>query len=194
MLFHSDYAFTAHPVPILTLHAVDVPADGCPTLFADAVAAARRLSPELRSAIEGREALHIYGFAPMRNDVRNREADLGPLSAVTPRHRHPVLFPHPRTGEDVLFVGEMQTDRIEGVDAEESERLLQELFALIYAPANVHRHVWRDGDLVVWDNIAVQHARESTPVDEARTLQRVAVADHTLFELVPGLQEAMAAR
>jgi alpha-ketoglutarate-dependent taurine dioxygenase len=45
-------------------------------------------------------------------------------------------------------------------------------------------HEWQEGDLVVWDNHAVQHGRPEVGDSEARTLRRVCVGpeqDLTLF-------------
>ena len=63
--------------------------------------------------------------------------------------------------------------------------LLGELFDHLYAPANVYRHRWRNGDLVIWDNIALQHARPDQSATPRRRLRRVAVAEKTFFQLCP---------
>ena len=101
---------------------------------------------------------------------------------------------HPTTGQELLSVNEMQTDRIIGLDEPESEETLEALWALLYAPENTYSHQWRVGDLVVWDNIAVQHGRPAPPRHEPRTMRRVTMAEYSVFDLVPGFAEARAAR
>jgi alpha-ketoglutarate-dependent taurine dioxygenase len=60
------------------------------------------------------------------------------------------------------------------MDPVEGEALLAELFEHLYAPANLLEHRWRNGDLVLWDNLAVQHARANVQSDgPSRTLQKV---------------------
>lgn len=66
---------------------------------------------------------------------------------------------HPRTDRPILYVSQMMTTHIEGLPADESEQLLDELFAVLYAPDNTLEHHWQAGDLVLWDNLATQHAR-----------------------------------
>ena len=66
---------------------------------------------------------------------------------------------HPRTGRPILYVSQMMTTHVEGLPSDESEQLLEECFAVLYAPENTLEHDWRPGDLVVWDNLATQHAR-----------------------------------
>jgi taurine dioxygenase len=194
LLFHSDFIFTAEPSLGLCLYATEVPPGGSPTNFADAVGAARRLPPELRSRVVGRDALNIFDLSDQRGDVRFREAALGPATPLSPRYAHPVLMRHPTTGQELLSVNEMQTDRIIGLDGPESEETLEALWGLLYAPENTYSHHWRVGDLVVWDNIAVQHGRPAPPRDVPRTMRRVTMAEHSVYDLVPGFAEARAAR
>jgi taurine dioxygenase len=194
LLFHSDFIFTAEPSLGLCLYATEVPPRGCPTLFADAVGAAGRLPSELRARVRGRKALNVFDLSDQRGDVRFREATLGPETPLSPRYAHPVLMRHPTTGQELLSVNEMQTDRIIGLDGPESEETLEALWGLLYAPENTYSHHWRVGDLVVWDNIAVQHGRPAPPRDVPRTMRRVTMAERSVYDLVPGFAEARAAR
>jgi taurine dioxygenase len=188
LLFHSDLAFTPEPHPGLCLYAVDVPVDGCPTRFANAARAAALLPPALRARLVGREALHVYDLVAKRGDRRYRDADLDPRN---PRQGHPVLKRDPLAGTDVLYVSEMQTDRVEGLAADESDAVLAELFAVLYAPDNVYEHPWTVGDLVLWDNLALQHGRGDVLDDAPRTLRRVAIGEHSILELVPNALELL---
>lgn len=175
LLFHSDLAFTPEPIRYISLYGVGVPADGAPTLFADAVAAAERLDADTRNALAGAEGTHIFDLRDARGDRRFRVAD---LPDTAPRAVHPVLLPHPRTGAPVLYVSEMQTDHLSGVSPEESERLIDTATAVLYADANVYVHRWLVGDLVIFDNIALQHARGPLTADSGdRTIRRVPVGD-----------------
>jgi taurine dioxygenase len=66
------------------------------------------------------------------------------------------------------------TQRIEGMELDESEDLLEELFAHLYAPENTLDHQWRERDIVFWDNLAVQHGRPNIKIDgPARTLRKI---------------------
>jgi taurine dioxygenase len=192
LLFHSDFAFTAEPCPGISLYALDVPA-GCPTLYANAARAAAVLPDDLRAAVSGASALHLFDLVGQRGDARYREATLGP-GPLAPRWVHPVLLRHPVTGDDVLYVSEMQTDRIIDVDAATSEALLARLLGVLYDDSNTYRHDWAVGDIVVWDNIAVQHARPVPPPVAPRTLHRVAISERSIFDLVPAFGDYVAQR
>jgi taurine dioxygenase len=174
LLFHSDLAFTDHPLNGISLYALEVPADGAPTRWANAARAARRLPETLRRALAGRDAIHVFDLRDSRGDRRFRVADLPPTA---PRAQHPVLFANPDTGEESLFISEMQTDAIVGLDADESECILTELFAVLYDEGNIYEHRWHVGDLAVWDNFALQHGRGVPPNDQPRTLRRVPLGE-----------------
>lgn len=172
LLFHSDLAFTPEPILAISLYAIEVPTDGAPTLFANAVRAAANLPNELRSQLADKEALHVFDLRDSRGDRRFRLAEL-PDSA--PRSVHPVLLPHPRTGVPVLYVSEMQTDSIVGVDPALGEQLLDSAKRVLLTSDNVYEHRWQPGDLVVWDNVALLHARGDITEAGTRTLRRVPV-------------------
>lgn len=195
LLFHSDLEFTSTPVLGITFFAMEIPADGAPTRFANTVRACERLPESLRAVVDGRKGLHVFDLREQRGDVRFREAELGPPTPYTPRAVHPIVMQHPRMGRDLLYISEMQTDRVIGLDADDSEATLAELRRILYAPDNIYEHRWSVGDFAVWDNLALQHGRASMPPrTEPRTHRRVALGTRTVAEAVPGFVSASSAR
>ncbi len=169
-LFHSDLEFTNEPVRVLSLYALELPDAPTSTRFANGVRGAQMLDPEVVRALSGRRALHVYPLTDARGDERYRLADVDDGAA---RAEHPVLLIHPDSGATVLYTTAMQTDSIVGLPEDESERLLARCWQVLYAPGNVYEHEWRVGDLLVWDNLMLQHARDA--VSGRRTLRRVPV-------------------
>jgi taurine dioxygenase len=190
LLFHSDFAFAAEPLQAISLHPLDVPADGAPTLFADAVAAVGALPADLRARLDGRRVVNVYDFG-LPDDRPMRIVECDPRS---PRHEHPLIGRHPRTGAEVIMANELHTDHIVGLPRAESDALLADLFAVVYDDANILEHRWSVGDLVLWDNIALHHGRRDIPRDEPRTLQRVTLGSYRAAELVPNLADLLATR
>jgi taurine dioxygenase len=176
LLFHSDLAFTPAPIHVLSLYAVDVPSDGAPTSFVDTAAALASLPATLRTRVEGLRARHVFDLTDSRGDRAFRLDDLGERAAWA---EHPMVLADPTSGRDVLFVSEMQTDLVVDVDPAESEQLLAALRAHLYVAERTYTHRWRNGDLLVWDNIALQHARGAMS-DAPRTLRRVPVGGQTV--------------
>ena len=172
LLFHSDLAFTPHPYLGLSLHALELPPSGSSTYFVDAVAAYRALPAALRDRVHGCTATHAFDLQTQRGDSSAyREA----VPAEADRARHPVVLAHP-PADEVLYVNEMQTECINELERDDSDALIEALFAHLYSGEFTYEHRWQLGDLIVWDNIAVQHARRD-PVDGPRTLQRVTLAE-----------------
>lgn len=187
LAFHSDFAFTPEPVEALSLHALEIPPRGAPTIFADAVCVLDRMSPALRARIESTSIVNVYGFK-LPTDRRMRERDLPPGSPVVER---PMVERHRRTGALVVNANEMHTDRVVGLSDAASDALLAELYAVFYGHDNTYQLDWKVGDLVVWDNLALQHHRPDFPLAEGRTLQRVCINPKTSEELVPNIAELL---
>jgi taurine dioxygenase len=171
LLYHSDMMWSDQPCQLLSLYGVEVAQPSQPTVFVSARQAWKALPADLRSRIEHRFAEHVHDNSYQRS---NGDADV--LTAQfddDDKVRLPIAHPHPRTGETLLYVCQQMTSGIADMETAESEALLEELFQHLYAPENVFEHQWREGDLVIWDNLALQHARPNVAAQgPARTLRK----------------------
>jgi taurine dioxygenase len=180
LVFHSDLAFDPEPFVGVSLHALDIdPLGGTSTEFVSGIDAYESLPQDLREEVEGREARHMF---PLRTD---RRADAPPPKDY-PQAVHPVVWPHPVTGRRILYVNRQATTEIVDLDNDAGSRLLDALFEHIYRPDAVYAHRWRTGDVVFWDNRALQHARSTQRAVRKRTMQRVIIGRGTLGELYGG--------
>jgi len=173
--WHSDYTFFPSPYECISLYAVELPRGGTETRFVDGVLAARTLPPDLRRRVadlQGRSVADVANTSTRTAGVRYLA---GRCDGIDPHQERPVLWPHPTTGEPILAVWEQQTDALLPLPQDESVALLAELFAHLYQPAHQYVHRWQPHDLVLWDNLALQHARPYVGVTEPRTLRRVSV-------------------
>ena len=171
LLFHSDTMWSDRPFRVLSLYAVEVEAPVVPTMFACTSTAWRSLPGEVQARVGGLEAHHSAG-----QYKRDPDDDIVESLPEQPKSTtQPIARVEERTGDTLLYVNEQMTRHVVGLPVEESDELLGLLFEYLYDPVNVIEHEWRQGDLVVWDNLAVQHARPN--VDEqgaVRTLRRFA--------------------
>jgi taurine dioxygenase len=179
--WHSDMAFHVSPWRVLSLYAVDVVNGASSTLFASGTRAYNRLSPQLRDLIADLDALHLFA---LEFSGRNRTES---LDSSAPRAVHPVVMRHAVTAMPFLFVSWQQTDSVVGLDQRASDVLLSSLFECLYAPNNVVSHRWAPGDLVVWDNLAIQHCRGNLETVGRRVLRKVIIGDQTLNDAFPQL-------
>ncbi len=169
--FHSDGAYTDNPFEALSLHAVDVVDGASSTRFIDAEHCYETLPDTLRKILQTHDAEMIKSTY---DSVGARAFEIRDPPAAR-RDVRPAVRLHPHSGRPYLAVNEMQTTRLLGMDWDDSRALLGQVFDHAYAPHNISEHVWHQGDLVIWDNIACQHARGSLDGAGRRVLQRVMV-------------------
>ena len=173
LLFHCDTMWAETPQPIISLYGVHVAQPSAPTMFVSMGEGWDTAPEEMRDKVRNMEARHgqLEGGYPNRggdDDVQDPQFGES-RSTVTP-----VARIHPRTGRQMLYVSQQCTIDILDVSPEENEEILEDLFEHLYAPERVLQHEWRDGDLVVWDNVAVQHARGVVDLEgPERTLRKV---------------------
>lgn len=176
LLFHSDHTFFKSPLKAIALYSLAAPSKGGETVFTNAAGAYRRLPQALKDRIEGLEARHIASYGAFEGDARPRFDPNSKAKVAV----HPVVWSHPDTGEKILFVSRLLTESILGMDYQESEALLEELFSYIEDPAHHYVHQWKVGDYLVWDNRQLQHSRRDFDPSEKRALRRVPIAQPDL--------------
>jgi len=169
LFFHSDLTYSNVPLHGVSLYGELTSPENQPTYFADATAAFLRLPETLRSELIGKRARFCH--VPGKYNEKMHLADLDGNSTVAD---HEVFLALPRTGELAIFPNQMATVCVLDTSERRSEELLEELAARLYDPQYVYAHHWQTNDLLVWDNIAIQHARGSLKgTHSPRVLRRV---------------------
>src|SRR5471032_1507495 len=181
--WHSDLSYKDWPSLGSMLHAQELPAEGGDTLFANMHLAWDTLPQALRDAVKGRSAEHTYlakyaelqKRSPWRPNLSAEQiAEVKPVV-------HPIVRTHPETGRKALFVSEHFTTRVIGLPEDESRDLLQALFEHSVRDAHIYRHVWREHDLVFWDNRSLMHLAAGTPDHLRRKMYRTTIEGDTPF-------------
>lgn len=177
--FHTDGAYDAEPFKATQLYAIAIPSRGGDTLFASMYAAYDALPQRLKQRLEGRWGAYIYGGRRRKNALLDEED----RNAKPVFHR--ILGTHPETGRRVLYFDPGKILYIEGLPAEESDAVIDELAGYMVQPHGQYRHRWRKGDVVIWDNRCSYHkAAGDYPPEEERIHWRVSikerVSDHAL--------------
>jgi taurine dioxygenase len=185
LAFHHDLAHVATPLAGLSLYALEVGAGQPPTRFANGRLAYRQLTPEVRDRLEGLQSLFAANYTTTSDKAASARAVRDSLDPTWPRAVHPVVVPHPVTGDKCVYVNEMMTTEILGLDRRDGDALLDVLFAQLYDPTHIYEHHWQVGDLVVWDNLAVQHSRRHVRESVPRTLRRVVFGEKAPWEQWP---------
>lgn len=176
--YHSDLCATPMPLDAISLLALEVGEGSSWTGFASG----RRAYETLPDALKARIAPLQVTFMQTLADKARLAYDPPPEALTLVR---PLVMRHRITGRPIVYANESSAARVEGLGPAASDALLAELFAYLYGPGNELHHHWQPGDLVVWDNLALQHCRPALDPKLPRRLQRVASGRRTLREQVP---------
>jgi taurine dioxygenase len=162
------------PCSLTMLYGVVVPSRCGDTQFTNMYAAYADLPAETRGRIDALKVIHTYSSSRKLTHVSTRPAE---EMAAMPEATHPLVRTHPETRRKSLYLNPNRMERIVGLEREQSDRLLDELITHAIQPKYQYRHVWRQGDIVIWDNRCTMHkANADYPDGERRLMHRVIVA------------------
>jgi taurine dioxygenase len=82
---------------------------------------------------------------------------------------------HPETGRRHLYLGRRRNAWLEGLSLDESNALLDRIWACATAAPLTWSHQWRPGDLVLWDNRCVMHRRDAFDAGTRRVMHRTQI-------------------
>ncbi len=188
-VWHTDMSYNELPPSAAALYALELPAAGGETGFANMYAAYETLAATLKARVQTLSCKHDA----TRNSAGGLRRGMPEVTdpSASPGTAHPMERTHPETGRDALYLGRRRHAYIVGLPLAESERLLDEVWAHASQPQFSWHHAWRLGDLVLWDNRCVMHRRNPFDPAARRVMHRTQVkGDRPFFRAARG--EAMA--
>jgi taurine dioxygenase len=169
-IWHTDMSYNPEPPCASALYALEIPPSGGDTGFANMYRAYETLPGELKRRVDGLVCRHDASRNSAGELRRGFKEVTDPRE--TPGADHPIVRTHPETGRKALFLGRRRNAYIQGLELEESEQLLDALWAHATKDEFSWYQVWRVGDLVLWDNRAVMHRRDAFDPNARRLLHR----------------------
>jgi taurine dioxygenase len=166
MYFHHDMCYVPEPHKGTMLYALELPSTGGHTRFTNMYRAYDIIPADLKKKLAGRTALQVYDYH--MTETVDIDGDMTGIHNLS----QPIFVRHPATGRTALYVNRLMTARIDGLPRDESDAILNTLFDIAEAPENVFEHIWKVGDLALWDNVCSCHARTDFPATERRLLRR----------------------
>jgi taurine dioxygenase len=139
--WHTDGATRERTRCVTVLQAVDIPAYGRDTLFADMEIAYDELSEAMKAFLGPFVAEHSWG----------------PAKPDAPPVAHPLIHTHAATGRKAIYANRLYTRRILGLTDTESRLILEYLLTRTHVPEYQLRVAWAPGTIVMWDNERTQH-------------------------------------
>jgi taurine dioxygenase len=188
--WHTDMSYSKMIAFANVLYGIKIPRRngqplGC-TEFANMHAAYEDLPEEIKTRLADATALHDFNkfWEMMRREKGSKRP---PLTEEQRRKKppvsHPVFMTHPITGRKVLYANPGYTVKINGIPEKESDELLEFLFAHQLDPKYRYKHLWSEGDVLMWENIGTLHnAVADYGPDEHRLIKRCQVMADWIFQ------------
>jgi taurine dioxygenase len=179
--WHTDMSYNDRTPIGSLLYALEVPPAGGDTGFSNMYRAFETLPAELKRAVIGKSCKH--------DSSRNSVGDLrkGFKDVSDPREApgavHPIVRTHPATRRNALFLGRRRNAYIVGLPLDESEDLLNRLWAHASKPEFAWYQKWKVGDLIMWDNRCAMHRRDAFDATSRRLMHRTQIkGDQPFFD------------
>jgi taurine dioxygenase len=173
--WHTDHTYDQIPAMGSILVARELPSKGGDTWFANICDAFDALSDGLKKTLRGLNAVHssahIFGAKAKQNhgDLTFHNADqVGDVL-------HPVVIRHPLSGREALYVNGDFTVRFEGWSKQDSQPLLDHLYAHATQDRFTSHFQWTPGSIAFWDNRATWHSAQNDYHGERRLMHRITV-------------------
>jgi taurine dioxygenase len=171
--WHTDHGFMARPAGYTMLLAREVPVSGGDTSFLNMYRAYEELPKGLRARVEGLSLKHQASHG----STGQRRPGYLDLESDDPRDLpgaiHPIVRTHPETGRKALFLGRRFGSYIPPLPLDESEALLDELWARATRDEFAWTQRWQVGDLIIWDNRCTMHRRDGFAGHGRRRMHRL---------------------
>jgi len=177
--WHSDLSYMAKPSMGSIMFAVEVPDGRGDTLFTNMYKAYDALPDDQKKYLEGKKAIHDFAYTQQTQIAGKgltQPASKKTLAKIPPV-AHPVIRTHPESRRKALYVNPGMTTHLEGLPADESRMMLDELFEHAVRDEFTYRHRWHAGDVVFWDNRCSMHcALNDYSENDRRLMWRTTIA------------------
>lgn len=169
--WHTDMSYALAPPDASMLYSLEIPAVGGDTWFCSMKAALGRMPAQLVARIRNLDIKHDGTYDSGGFPRKGLTPSNDPRTSVgTP---HPAIIQHPVSGDHALYLGRRRNAYIMGLDVDESERVLNEIWT--YIETAVYQHRWALGDLVLWDNRTTMHRRDAFDPNSRRVMHRTQI-------------------
>jgi taurine dioxygenase len=172
-VWHTDMSYLDVPPMASMLYALEVPPAGGNTSFCSMYSVYQALPEALKQRIANLKIKHDGTYNSggyLRQGVTATDDPRTSPGAV-----HPLVCTHPDTGRRMLYLGRRRNAYLMGLELAESEALLDELWDVVARPEFAWEHVWRVGDLVLWDNRCTMHRRDPFDASTRRIMHRTQI-------------------
>jgi taurine dioxygenase len=172
-VWHTDMSYLQVPPKASLLYALEVPPSGGNTTFCNMYGVYEALPQDLKARIDGLQIKHDGTYNSggyLREGVTPTDDP-----RQSPGAAHPLVCTHPDTARRMLYLGRRRNAYLVGLELDQSEALLDELWAFVDRSDCAWQHLWRVGDLVLWDNRCTMHRRDPFDPTARRIMHRTQI-------------------
>ena len=172
-VWHADMTYLQLPPKAGILYALEVPENQGNTHFANMALAYSELPNKLKKKINDKILIHdsAHNSAGM---LRKGYSEVDNPSE-TPGAKHPMVITDKNTNKKLLFLGRRPHAYIIGLELEESENLLNEIWEHATQEKFTWTQKWEKGDLLMWKNLNVLHKRDAFDPNTRRVMHRTQI-------------------
>ena len=171
--WHSDMTYIDMPPDASALYSLEVPDSGGDTWFMNMYDAYDALSDDMKAKVRGLTCKHD---ATRSSDGKLRAGyEESYTREELPGAVHPLVVKHPESGREALYLGRRLNAHIMELAQDESDALLDQLWAHVREHAKTWSQQWQVGDLVMWDNRCTMHRRDAFDPSARRLMHRTQV-------------------
>ena len=185
--WHSDWSFQECPPSATLLHSKIIPPIGGDTFFINTHKAYNDLTDDIKNKIDNLIVSHSAirphaddGFYALEKD-KDRSMKIKPSPKAKEFILHPLVRTHPETRKKSLFINQVYSIAIEGMNEKDSNDLLTFLFLHMDQDKYIYKHKWQENMLVMWDNRSVNHCAQGGYQGYQRLLHRTTLAGDRPF-------------
>ena len=185
--WHSDWSFQECPPSATLLHSKIIPPIGGETFFINTRAAYDDLSSKIKLKIKdlmvSHSAIRPYaddGFYALEKD-KDRSMAIKPSAKAKEFFLHPLVRTHPETKKKSLFINQVYSITVNGLNEKDSNELLEFLFFHMGQEKYIYKHKWEKNMLIMWDNRTVNHCAQGGYQGHKRLLHRITLAGSRPF-------------
>jgi taurine dioxygenase len=185
--WHSDWSFQECPPSATLLHSKIIPPIGGETFFINTQAAYDDLSSKIKLKIKdlmvSHSAIRPYaddGFYALEKD-KDRSMAIKPSAKAKEFFLHPLVRTHPETKKKSLFINQVYSITVNGLNEKDSNELLEFLFFHMGQEKYIYKHKWEKNMLIMWDNRTVNHCAQGGYQGHKRLLHRITLAGSRPF-------------
>lgn len=177
-VWHTDVTFKPNPPFASILYSKIIPSSGGDTLWSCLSSIYDALPNDLKKYLKNLKAVHDMG------DFRNTFVKNEPVGSAQKLNEgylkfgssiHPIIKTHPVTKRKLIYVNPGFTNHIVGLNATDSNNLLNYLFLFMNKPEFQIRFKWSKNTIAMWDNRCTMHYATGDYIPHRRKMHRVTI-------------------